>query len=99
MSRIIEASNRSSGDWLPGVRNCINRAIPCGNPLCADEAMRSGAIESGAGQETHGSIQAMNHAIKIAMNCEDGGNCPLERIGLGDRETVLKIIQANHAEN
>lgn len=44
---IIEESNQQKGSWLPNVDRCQNIAQPCGNALCADEAMRAGSLEAG----------------------------------------------------
>jgi len=69
--------------------------MPCGNPRCADEAMRAAQIEAGAGGETCQSAYAMSHALKIAAQC--AGDCPL-----GDEERprheALKVLKTRHAK-
>ncbi len=76
-------SNRESGSWLPDVEHCPNRAVPCGNPLDADEAMRAGQIEAASDGGVLSRLsftQALGHAKKIAKNCSvPPGECPLER--------------------
>ncbi len=75
--------NRNSGNWLSGVENCPNRAIPCGNPLDADQAMRAGQIEAGGKGGLISKLQAdqaMGSALGIAESCNvPPGECPLEK--------------------
>ena len=93
----INESSRKSGSWLPNVEKCENRVKPCGNPFCADEAMRSGGIIAGGGVETNASRHAASHAQKIAKKCKS--DCPLEEIGLGDRFEVLDLLKISHSKN
>ncbi len=72
--------NRSSGEWLKGKEGCPQRVEPCGNPWDADEAMRSGQIESGSNSflANQQSSQAFRHAEKIAERCEvPEKDCPI----------------------
>lgn len=72
--------NRSSSDWLPGVEKCPNRAVPCGNPLDADEAMRAGQIEAANAEgflERQHIQQAIKNATRTAVSC-NSDVCPLE---------------------
>lgn len=84
--------NRESGNWLPLVEMCPNRAIPCGNPLDADEAMRAGQIDAAGDNYLSVLIasQALTHAKKIAKKCAvPQGKCPLENYFGCDRSSAL----------
>jgi|SRR3989344_4207289 len=93
----IPEANRSSGKWLPDVKKCTNRAVPCGNPLCADEAMRASEIRRVPDPGTLGRIQAdhaEDHAQQIARRCSvPQGQCPLDKFQSGQtRKEVLKRL-------
>lgn len=78
---ILSKATRQTGNWLPKVENCNNRVLPCGNPYCADEAMRSSQIASSS---PHGAEHAYKHAIKIAKECAKNClNCPLNNHEIG----------------
>jgi len=77
---VLNKANRSSGDWLPGVEECSKRARPCGNPHCADEAMRSRGISQSS---PYGSEEAYKHAVSIVKGCGDAG-CPIRKLGNPD---------------
>jgi hypothetical protein len=84
----LENANRSSGSWLKNANQCRNQASPCGNPLCADEAMRSANVRS---SNLPAAEQALKHAKSIAQSCkEQGGKCPLEP--LGDVQSTLNKL-------
>jgi hypothetical protein len=83
----IESANRQSGNWLEG--NCPKRCIPCGNPLCADEAMRANQSKRYA---PFNAEQAKNHALKTVRNCfsdnQTNFECPLG----SNQSEVEKVI-------
>ncbi len=88
-TEILEVSNRQNGDWLPGVEGCLNRAVPCGNALCIDEAMRSGQIyESNKTSSEH----ALSHAGSIARKCFRSEGCPL-RLASGDQTPEAPLLE------
>ena len=76
MSISIEQANRKSGKWVEG--NCQKRCIPCGNPLCVDEAMRASEIKKSS---PFGAVQAEKHAYQTVRGCFSDGSesfqCPL----------------------
>ena len=85
----IEYANRQSGSWVGGY--CLKRCVPCGNPLCADEAMRANQIRE---HSPFNSKQAGEHALKIVKSCftENTGNfeCPLGQ----NQENVEIVIRS-----
>jgi hypothetical protein len=88
--------NRHSGDWLEDVANCPTRAVPCGNPYDADEAMRAGQIL--AANTDIASISAaetaMKNAKRVAKRCTiNRGQCPLEQHFGTDRLTALEKLK------
>lgn len=88
---ILKNANRECGDWLPGVELCPLRAIPCGNPICADEAMRSAGVRQ---SNVYAAEQAMKHSLSIAENCqEEGVDCPLDNFG--GKTKVLKKLSSS----
>lgn len=88
--------NRESGDWLQGVEGCPTRAVPCGNPYDADEAMRAGQILAGS-DDTIATIQAetaMKNAKRVAKRCIIAqGECPLEKAFGTDRLSALEQLK------
>lgn len=87
--------NRETGNWLPEVESCPNRAKPCGNPLDADEAMRAGETIATNGNSLSKltAEQAMKHAKNIADDCSvPKGKCPLEKHFGCDRKTALEKV-------
>lgn len=88
--------DRESGEWLPGVDLCPTRAIPCGNPLDADEAMRARDILRANPNDPIAitqAKQAMKNALKIASQCEvPPGECPIEsHLERNRTKALLKI--------
>lgn len=75
--------NRENGSWLPEVESCPNRAIPCGNPADADQAMRARQIIDANPDDRVAILQAeqaINHAHQISKHCKvPEGQCPLEK--------------------
>lgn len=89
LDKILQHANRNSGNWLPQVKSCPNRVNPCGNPRCADEALRARSIRQSS---PYGSIQAEKNARKIASSCNSRGiYCPLTALGIDNLE-VLDIL-------
>jgi hypothetical protein len=81
MNGVLNNANRDTGDWLPGVERCPHRMVPCGNPQCADEALKSG--QNRAAGSSHASQEAKKRALRAANNCSNT-DCPLEHAtGLG----------------
>jgi len=91
---------RNSGNWLPGVERCPQRVEPCGNPWCADEAMRAAEIEAGGKDNLIARLQAEHareHAQKIAARCEvSNKKCPLEVFTGKSRGGALKDIEESY---
>lgn len=88
--------NRNSGKWLNNRKACPLTALPCGNPIDADEAMRAGQIEAGSNSflARQQAEQAMNSALKIAKNCPiRNGQCPLEIQFGKERSSVLHLLK------
>lgn len=76
----LSQANRDSGNWLPNVKKCPKRMIPCGNASCADEVMR-GAQVSVEGIGIRVQNECFSHAKKIAADCEEQGYvCPLSEL-------------------
>lgn len=77
MAYNLEKANRGNGDWIIG--DCPYRAIPCGNPVCVDESMRSGEIfQEGNSFAEISSKYALENAIKKAKKCDEHGiMCPI----------------------
>lgn len=87
--------NRETGAWLPNVESCPKRAIPCGNPSCADQAMRAKQIIEANPDDivaAKQAAQAVKHAYSIANHCGMGENCPLEIYFQCDRDTALNKL-------
>ncbi len=88
--------NRESGNWLPEVEICPIRAVPCGNPADADEAMRAGQILAASEIGFLGSVsaeQAKKNAFRIAKLCSvPSGDCPLEKYFGCDRKSALEQL-------
>ena len=83
----LSKSCRLDGSWVEG--ECPRRMTPCGNPFCADEAMRSGELSDRDYVSGLQSEQAYDHARKIARECfENGTECPLGK----NLKEVFKIL-------
>jgi len=91
MSYQIEKANREDGTWVVGY--CPHRALPCGNPICADEAMRAKEIyHYGDNISKISSDYALKHAEKIIVDCHNKGiSCPLEE-NLEERKKVINSL-------
>lgn len=91
MSISIENANRESGKWVSGY--CPKRCIPCGNPLCADEAMRGSEIRRSS---PFGSQQAEKHAYKTVKECFSEGSadfqCPLGTSQESANAVIRKLL-------
>ncbi len=83
---ILKSANRNTGDWLPEVDACGKRAYPCGNPYCADEAMRANGIRRSSSQAAD---QAEKHALKIAQECAE--SCPLNNLSGGRISFLMSL--------
>jgi hypothetical protein len=87
----IEKANRQSGNWVDGY--CLKRCVPCGNPLCADEAMRANQISEHAPLNAK---QAGEHSLKTVKSCFSGNpesfKCPLGRNQNEVEAVVVSLI-------
>lgn len=87
--------NRLTGIWLKNVKDCPHRAIPCGNPIDADEAMRARQILLANPDDIiarEQAKQAIKHALKIARDCKNRDKCPLSAHFNTDVEQALTIL-------
>ncbi len=85
--------NRTTGGLI-GIEKCPHRAIPCGNPIDADEAMRAKQILLANPSDpiaAEQAKQALKHAISIASHC-NVEICPLESYFATNRLSALKIL-------
>ena len=91
----LHNSSRMTGKWLVNVGTCIDPARPCGNPICADEAMRSGEIGA-IDKNSPSSIYAFEHAQKIARRCI-ASVCPLDILAPDKtRYDILLLLKTIH---
>jgi hypothetical protein len=88
MSISIEQANRESGKWVKG--NCQKRCIPCGNPLCVDEAMRASEIKKSS---PLGAKQAEKHAYQTVKGCFSDGSASFHFPLGNSREKVNEVIE------
>lgn len=93
---LFRAANRQSGAWLPEVQMCLNRATPCGNPACADEAMHAQQLRAGNPGDALTAVQAEHaeaQAHRVARHCGAAvGSCPIEQATGINRHDALAIL-------
>jgi len=90
---ILGGANRESGNWLPDVDRCQKRVLPCGNPRCADEAMRAGNIRAGSNDflAQQQAQQAEKNSLSVARDC-DPDSCPLAKATGQNVISVLRTL-------